>query len=72
MWWHRPGYAGLAAALAIVTEFQGDGAPHGHGFVALHNMFQYENLERIGDLIDRNIHVRVPLEMVCYFVLSFR
>ena len=27
------GYAGLAAAMAIATEFQGNGTPHGHGYV---------------------------------------
>ena len=50
------GHAGLGAALAIATEFQGDGTSHGHGFVALHNMFQFNNLETIAEMIDNNIH----------------
>ena len=32
------GFAGLATGLAFATEFQGDGTPHGHGFVSLANM----------------------------------
>ena len=48
------GHAGLGAALAIGTEFQGDGTPHGHGFVALHNMFQFNNLNDCRD--DRQQH----------------
>ncbi|MCP4468954.1 MAG: hypothetical protein GY813_19680 [Halieaceae bacterium] len=39
------GHAGLGAAMAVATEFQGDGTPHGHGFLALHNMFQFNDLE---------------------------
>ena len=47
--WH--GYAGLAAAMAFATEFQGNGTPHGHGFVALCNMYQNGSLQDIADFI---------------------
>ena len=33
------GYAGLATGMGFATEFQGEGTPHGHGFVSLANMF---------------------------------
>ena len=42
------GYAGLAEALAIATEFQGDGTPHGHGLVSLVNLYQYKDLNERG------------------------
>ena len=45
------GYAGLAAAMAFATEFQGNGTPHGHGFVALCNMYQNGSLQDIADFI---------------------
>ena len=35
------GYAGLAEAMGFATEFQGDGTPHGHGFVSLVNAYQH-------------------------------
>ena len=35
------GVGGLCEALAMATEFQGDGTPHGHGFCALVNMYQH-------------------------------
>ena len=37
------GYAGIATAMAFANEFQGDGTPHGHGFVALANAYQYSS-----------------------------
>ena len=45
------GYAGLAAAMAFATEFQGNGTPHGHGFVALCNLYQNGSLQDIADFI---------------------
>ena len=42
--------------MSIATGFQGDGTPHGHGFVALRNMFQYHDLAQLSDMIDNNIH----------------
>ena len=41
------GYAGVATAMAFANEFQGDGTPHGHGFVAFANIHQYNTLEMI-------------------------
>jgi hypothetical protein len=47
------GYAGLAAAMAFATEFQGNGTPHGHGFVALCNIYQNGSLQDVADHIAR-------------------
>ena len=58
------GYAGLATALAFATEFQGDGTPHGHGFVCLANMYQHSTLEQIADMLEHNIHKCSTDEMV--------
>ena len=33
------GYAGLATALAFAVEYIKDGSPHGHGLVALSNLY---------------------------------
>ena len=41
------GYAGLATASGFATEFQGEGTPHGHGFVSLANMWQHLSLIHI-------------------------
>ena len=49
------GFAGLAQAMAFATEFQGDGTPHGHGFVALVNAWQHGSLQTIADLISSGI-----------------
>ncbi len=48
------GYAGLAEGMGFATEFQGDGTPHGHGFVCLVNAYQYGSLQDIADLIESN------------------
>ncbi len=58
------GHAGLGAAMAVATEFQGDGTPHGHGFLALHNMFQFNDLEEIAAMLEKNIHNIDGKEMV--------
>ena len=58
------GYAGLATALAFATEFQGDGTPHGHGFVSLANMYQHNNLEQIANMLQKNVHGCATSEMV--------
>ena len=46
------GYAGLATGMGFATEFQGEGTPHGHGFVCLANMWQHHTLEEIGRIIE--------------------
>ncbi len=58
------GYAGLATAAAFATEFQGDGTGHGHGFVSLANMYQFNSLETIAQILEHNIHGLSPEEMV--------
>jgi len=32
------GFAGIATSMAFANEYQGEGTPHGHGFVSLANM----------------------------------
>ena len=46
------GFAGLAQALAFANEFQGDGTPHGHGFVSLANAYQHSTLEDIAQCVE--------------------
>ena len=48
------GYAGIAEGLAFANEFQGDSAPHGHGFVSLANLYQHATLEDIAKHIEAN------------------
>ena len=48
------GFAGVAQELAFATEFQGDGTPHGHGFVSLANAYQHSTLEDIAQCIESN------------------
>ena len=48
------GFAGVAQGLAFATEFQGDGTPHGHGFVSLANAYQHSTLEDIARCIESN------------------
>ena len=58
------GFAGLATSLAFATEFQGDGTPHGHGFVSLANMYQHHTLEEIGRIIEHNSKGLSPKDML--------
>ena len=58
------GYAGIALATAFANEFQGDGTPHGHGFVALANMYQFSTLEHISETLEHNVHNLPAKEMV--------
>ena len=51
-------------ASAFANEFQGDWTPHGHGFVALANMYQFSTLEDIGQALERNIHGLSPADML--------
>ena len=48
------GFAGLAQGLAFANEFQGDGTPHGHGFVSLANAYQHSTLQDIAECIEAN------------------
>ena len=58
------GYAGLATGMGFATEFQGEGTPHGHGFVSLANMFQHHTLEEIKDIIESNLRGLKPEEVL--------
>ncbi len=46
------GFAGIAQGLAFATEFQGDGTPHGHGFLSLANAYQHSTLEDVAQHIE--------------------
>ena len=60
------GFAGLATGLAFATEFQGDGTPHGHGFISLANMYQHNTLEDIKHIIESNQQGLSPqIMLVC-------
>jgi hypothetical protein len=58
------GYAGIAQSLAVATEFQGDGTPHGHGLVSLANAYQHGSLEDIAKLLQQNVHGFKPEDML--------
>ena len=58
------GYAGLATGMAFATEYQGEATPHGHGFVSLANMYQHQNLEQIGSIIESNYKGITPQDML--------
>ena len=58
------GYAGLATGMAFATEYQGEATPHGHGFVSLANMYQRQNLEQIGSIIESNYKGITPQDML--------
>ena len=65
------GYAGLATGMAFATEYQGEGTPHGHGFISLANMYQHHNLEEIGKMIahiSQKITAADMLERITQFV----
>ena len=48
------GYAGLATALAIAVEYTKDGSPHGHGLVALCNLYSTNSLLDIAKMLKAN------------------
>ena len=64
------GYAGLATAIAVANELQGEGTIHGHGFAALCNMYQHSDLEQIAEMIRTNIH-DIPAEEMVKRVTDF-
>ena len=46
--------------MCFATEMQGEGTPHGHGFVSLANMYQHHTLEEIGQIIEANARGLTP------------
>ena len=48
------GYAGLATALAFAVEYTKDGSPHGHGLVALSNLYSTKSLWDIAEMLKGN------------------
>ena len=64
------GFAGIATGLAFATEFQGDGTPHGHGLVSLANMYQLNNLEVVGEMLEHNVH-NLPAEQMLQRITNF-
>ena len=48
------GFAGIATAHAFVNEHQGEGTPHGHGFVALANIYAHCSLQEIATMLTHN------------------
>ena len=64
------GYAGLATAIAVANELQGEGTIHGHGFAALCNKYQHSDLEQIAEMIRTNIH-DIPAEDMVKRVTDF-
>ena len=58
------GYAGLAEAAAFAVELQGEGTLHGHGFVALANIYQHSTLQDVAELIESNFQNLTPEDIV--------
>ena len=48
------GYAGIGQGMGSATELQGEGTPHGHGFISLVNAYQHPTLEDIAALIQQD------------------
>ena len=46
------GYAGMCQSLAIATEFQGEGTPHGHALGSLVNLYQHKDLAEIAKILE--------------------
>ena len=44
--------ANVGELTADATRNQGDGTPHGHGFVSLANMYQHHSLKEIAELLE--------------------
>ena len=64
------GFVGIGPGLAFATEFQEDGTPHGHGIVSLANMYQRNNLEVIGDMLEHNVH-NLPADQMLQRITNF-
>eukprot|EP00973_Karenia_brevis_P053426 7425758-Karenia_brevis.AAC.1 len=58
------GCSRLADGGAFANEFQGDGTPHGQGFVSFNNVYQPNHLESISDMLASNIHGLTSEDMV--------
>eukprot|EP00973_Karenia_brevis_P029494 4069261-Karenia_brevis.AAC.1 len=48
------GYAGLATALGFAVEYTKDGSPHGHGLVAVNNLYSTKTLWDIAQMLKAN------------------
>ena len=60
------GFAGLAEAMALANELQGDGTLHGHGFIALANAWQHSSLQDIADRIDQYV-AKLNVDLTVFF-----
>ena len=58
------GFAGIAQALIFANELQGEGTPHGHGFVVLANVFQHSTLLEIAAMLEHNKSLTQPMDIV--------
>ena len=58
------GFAGIACAMAFANEFQGEGTNHGHGFVAMSNMYQHSTLHDIAAMLEENARQMPADELV--------
>jgi len=65
------GHGGLADGLAFATEFQGDGTPHGHGFVSLANAYQHCSLLDIAQMLEANGNADAQQEQLQRFFQFF-
>ena len=57
------GFAGIAAAMAFATEFQGEGTAHAHGFVALANIYQHNTVHDIAAMLESNSKEMIAADM---------
>jgi len=58
------GFAGLAEAMGLANELQGDCNFRGHGFMALANAYQYGSLQDIVDLIESSVSELQPAAVI--------
>ena len=49
------GYAGIATAIAMAVEYQKEMTPHGHGLVAVSNVYSHNTLPEIAAMLEDNI-----------------
>ena len=49
------GYAGIATAIAMAVEYQKEMTPHGHGLVAVSNVYSHNTLPQIASKLEENI-----------------
>ena len=58
------GFAGIATAMIFANEFQGEGTPHGHGFVSLANIYQHNSLQDVAVMMESNVRNMSTNEVV--------